>query len=431
MLVLLVFMSFELVSFVSSSSHDCFNVFLRKIDDLINSVNEEHTDEYRFHKLENVSVDTKLNPPHLHRYRGVIGPLPYIKHSLEPLVRQGFADESVFSELLMREKYDIIHLHTLPKPELKNAILDLKKDTNARLIYSPHDILFLNKYYDKNGVTLNEELMAKADTILVGSDFEKEYIKENYETHSRKTKVFPLASGLEELFKKYSVLDYAHLRISELVGDKNDDFAIGYVGPIEKCNGLDGLVDAFKMLSDHEYPVKLYLLGRSDKGYEKHLKEKLKGYEGKYMIINPMHDPVFLNASGLCEGEASDPELRDRLALASYHKFFDLFVMPSYGENGIFSTLDSLLAGTPALVADSGRTESLFIDKGYAKPIANPENPFEIAGKIVEIMNNRSWEKSQLKKVSENLKKEYSQDNLRKFYPKLFKGSRLSLSALR
>lgn len=424
------------------------------IDDMVNSL-KHFRDDYVVDKLENawLYADTS-DYPYLIRYS--YDPLTQDENKeILTFPKDSFEDPWFFKNMLDYEKYNIVHLQTIPTNTLFEAINDHRLEKGTPLVYTAHSLVFwdlvnsqniklekdprkLNSSelrmlkddvmskYQIDSLEMQEQIMDIADEILVPSEFMRGLMRKLYPQYNYKTEVFPLTSDLEGIVRKRengsSITFDGVVNISRNFDfNLEKDFAIGYIGRVIEDKGIDELVDAFKMLVDHNYPVRLYLVGPYDENYGDHIREKLRGYEKKYLLMDPDKDPIFANSLGFSMDELKNNPYKKRLALASYYDFLNLFVMPTHYESASRSTLESLLFRTPALVSNIDGPRDLFVSKGYARPIEDPYNPFEIASKMANMINNYKEEKTNAGRAAKELLEKYSLRNAGAFYNRLFK----------
>ncbi len=424
------------------------------IDDLIASLSPFWL-KYSFDKLANVWIysDSSDYPYLIRHYSGSVNKGENKEILSLPL--ESFEDPAYFKYLLDHENYDIIHLQIVPTNTLFEAINGHRLEKGTPLVYTAHSLVFwdlvnsqniklekdprkLNSSelrmlkddvmskYQIDSLEMQEEIMDIADEILVPSEFMRGLMRKLYPQYNYKTEVFPLTSDLEGIVRKRengsSITFDGVVNISRNFDfNLEKDFAIGYIGRVIEDKGIDELVDAFKMLVDHNYPVRLYLVGPYDENYGDHIREKLRGYEKKYLLMDPDKDPIFANSLGFSMDELKNNPYKKRLALASYYDFLNLFVMPTHYESASRSTLESLLFRTPALVSNIDGPRDLFVSKGYARPIEDPYNPFEIASKMANMINNYKEEKINAGRAAKELLEKYSLRNAGAFYNRLFK----------
>ena len=198
-----------------------------------------------------------------------------------------------------------------------------------------HDIVPL-KYTAWHFVSENEKarylrhlafIKKNSDFILTDSQYEKNEIIRLLNVAPEKISVTYLAVS-SNLMLNASFLKPA----SELMEGK----FILFVGSFEKRKNLEGLIKAFKVISDSFHELKLAVVARRKKGDND---EDIKTFIKKLKIEGKV---VFLN------------DISDNRKLLWLYKNARVFVFPSFDEGFGLPPLEAMAAGTPVVSSNTG-----------------------------------------------------------------------------
>ncbi len=181
----------------------------------------------------------------------------------------------------------------------------------------------------------------------------------------------------EVLKKKYSIGDMT--------------FVIGNLSHFVPHKAHEDLIEAFKVVKERGYKVKLFLAGKGER--ESFLKDMVKrfGLETDVYFI------------GFQE------EVKDLFA------FFDLFVVSSREEGLCSSIIEAFIAGVPVVATDAGGIPELVKDR-LTGLLAKKGDPLSLAQKISFALENMSFMKEMAEKArnfalenltAEKMSKEY------------------------
>lgn len=136
------------------------------------------------------------------------------------------------------------------------------------------------------------------------------------------------------------------------------------VGRLEIKKNIINLIKAYNLLrQERKIKEKLVLVGKPGLGYDQ-IKEEINSSKYKHDIIET--------------GFVASTELKNLYANAS------AFVFPSLYEGFGFPVLEAFAAGVPVVTS---KTSSMPEVAGRAALLIDPENPFEIAAAISQILN--------------------------------------------
>ncbi len=184
----------------------------------------------------------------------------------------------------------------------------------------------------------------KSDSIIVASNYLKNYVMQNFKINDAQIKVVPNFIDLNEIkisVKKEEILK--ELKIPE------ESFIVGYAGRFEKRKGLQRLLNAFQIIIEEKLISEAYLLLVGEGSAEE---EMMVEYAKK----NNLLDRVKIT------GFKSD--------IYNYINVMNAFVLPSYDENFGLSLIEALALGKPSFIfKDSG---------GPTEIITNFQNGFVV-----------------------------------------------------
>ncbi len=88
-------------------------------------------------------------------------------------------------------------------------------------------------------------------------------------------------------------------------------------------------------------------------------------------------------------------------------KVLDVFVQTSLWEGLSLSIMEAMAAGKPVVATNIKGNNELVLD-GVSGYLVQPNNPEELANRIVTILNNKKLAKEMGKRGSERIKKEFN-----------------------
>lgn len=165
--------------------------------------------------------------------------------------------------------------------------------------------------------------------------------------------------------------------------------SIFFVGRLIKIKGVDILIKALQIIKTSIPDIHLYIAGEGP------LRERLESLAVK---LNVDKNITFL-------GFVSDKKIQ---MLAST----DVFVMPSRFESFGIVALEALAAGAPVVAANVGGIPDI-LDNGRYGILVEPENPEDLAQKIIMLIENPDLRKK-LSEMGKQRAKEYSWDHIAK-----------------
>ena len=244
------------------------------------------------------------------------------------------------------KKYAIIHFHNYHS--LTSFLSTISKSKHNKVIFTPHyhgkaHSLVRNLLIHLYHITLGKKIFAAADKVICVSEYEKSLVLRKFKVE-KKLEVIPNGIDLEQFRKIKNV--------------KKDEKTILYVGRLEKYKGVQYIIQALKYLNDW----KLIIVGSG--GYEKRLIELAKN----------------LNVSNKIKFLKNLPKEE----LIRLYKRSSVFVLLSKYEAYGITVAESLLAGTPCIVAKSSALIE-WIDNKNVFGLSLPVNPKELAKAIENV----------------------------------------------
>lgn len=152
----------------------------------------------------------------------------------------------------------------------------------------------------------------------------------------------------------------------------SDAFTIGIVGQVITTKGHDMVIEAFKMLRERGYNIKMLIVGRGNEKFMNFIKAKVKEYDlGQYVEWRSFKN----NPYEIYEG-------------------IDVVVAPStLNEAFGLMACEANMFSLPSVVSERGGQQEIIID-GYNGFKVNPLNPATIAEKIARLYEDRALVKT-------------------------------------
>ncbi len=218
--------------------------------------------------------------------------------------------------------------------------------------------------------------------IIFASPTCKNLIPSKY--HSKSEVIF---NGVD--IKRFTLPNENSVSLLESFGINKENILIIFIGYLSKIKGIDTLIESAKILSQKNDRIKFLIVGdtpETSKEYGKYIRDLVNDYN--------------LNDRVIFSGFRKDiPELL---------KISDIFVLPSRNEACPVCLIEAMAAGKPIIATCVGCVEEL-IDYGKAAIMISPENPEELADKILLLIND----KSKCKEISQ-----YAQSRAKDFFDK-------------
>jgi glycosyltransferase involved in cell wall biosynthesis len=275
-------------------------------------------------------------------------------YSLKNFIKFSF---KVLSHLKKRS-FDVVHCHNLQLLPL--AIL-LKKLKKAPLIFDSCEPDYYSLYPRKlQGMAkIFEKIMAlRAEAILVHNDYQVK----KYRT---------LGHELVELIGSYPPNE---MILETLQGPppRKEKVRIGRIGSIYQDNGIEEILEGFKLLSASTENVELLLAGRVFESYQETFNRLTRGMGDKLKVLGAF-------------------DWRDMPRL--YHQI-DISIL-IYHRSAWFKNItptkffDSLAMGVPVIVSDMGGLREI-VERYHCGLVVDESNPEEVALAIRKLVESPS-----------------------------------------
>ncbi|VVB89281.1 Trehalose synthase [uncultured archaeon] len=274
--------------------------------------------------------------------------------------------------IINEEKIDIVHSHWIPNG-LVGAFC--KKILNKPLIVSVHgsDLIFLNNGFLKYlglFILKNCDLCSVNSTATRDSVISKKIVK--------KLKIIPMGVDLN-LFNPDTVSKINKTPIT-------DDLVILTVGRLSEEKGIKFLIEAMPAILKDIPAVKLMIVG--DGPERKNLEQIVKRYD----LTNVIFVGTVLNED-----------------MNKFYKKADVFVLPSLREGLGVVLLEAMACGIPVIGSNIGGITDIIRNKENGL-LVEPENPKDIADKIIMLLSEEKLKQKFSKNGLETVKEKFSWD---------------------
>lgn len=282
---------------------------------------------------------------------------------------------------LMKEDYDIIHLH-MPDPFNSIYALLASKIRKKPLYVTYHADIIKNRWYHlpfklAYGVFSYQVLKAAAKIIATTPD----YVKESQIPKKFRDKVLIVPNYVDS--GKY---------IPELSGDRiikehslENKKVIFFLGRLVPYKGVEYLIAAYKKVKENVKDTALVIAGSGP------LEEELK----KQAADLKLEDVVFTAAE-----EDDIPE---------YYAACDIFVLPSVTRQEAFGIvlLEAMSSGKPVISTNISGMPYVVGDAGIVVPTRDPE---ALADAIIRILKEKDLRVRMGRRARERVEKEFNKD---------------------
>lgn len=286
-----------------------------------------------------------------------------------------------------RKKYDIINVHNFPAnysvfPFAKNSVW---------MCNEPPIQLYLTPI--KNAFLLF--LLRVIDRLIVRSCLRYSCVSDRF-NYKRFVKIY----GLEPEIINYGV-DYAFFskgnkkRARKMLHLNNKNFVLLQVGTITPLKNQIESVKTVEKLKDKIPNIKLILIGKSDKEYEKLLRQYIQSKKLEKYVIFMEHSP--------------------RETIRDINKLCDVAIFPVKSQGGWLAPFEVLCAAKP-IVVSRALTCSDIIEKHKLGIVTN-----DFATAVLNIYNNRKKYQSMANHGKEWVKKNLTWDTFCEKMTNLFK----------
>ena len=282
---------------------------------------------------------------------------------------------------LMKNEYDIIHVHSIQAiPSLISAMLKKR----AKFIVTPHGISpddkrFLVKFVWGIYKPLSKFICKRADKVIVLGSREKEKIIRLFDINESKIEVIPNGIELEEKPSIHTIYNFGCRYGLE------NFHTILFVGRVSPTKNPEILINAFKIVHTEIYDTKLIFVGPiSDK------------YKSKLIILAK---ELNIDKFVVFTGEINREDVLSAYCCA------DIFVSLGGWEGLPTTMLEAMSFGLPCIMFNSGGVGGVIKDRETGL-IVNELNTKKIAEKIMLLLEDCALREE----ISQNAKKEISEN---------------------
>lgn len=281
---------------------------------------------------------------------------------------------------LLKEGYDVIHVHLFPAQYFVSIAKEISKITPL-MIFTEHSIYNKRRNYSFFKL-LELWTYEKYEKILCVSEQTENFLLE----------------WLPKLRGRTSVI-YPGVFIGDYDNqiDKTKIYDLVFVGRLIKSKGIDTLLESLRLIKEKapKMQLKVAILGKGELDREIiSAKEALKDYiEIEYL------------------GLSND--------VSTCLKLSKVFVLPSRYEGLPISLLESLAVGTPAIAGKVGGIPEV-IEDGVNGILIEPDNPFVLKEAILKILKDDDlrahFSQSAYKTAKEKFEIKHYFDRLKQIY---------------
>ena len=199
-----------------------------------------------------------------------------------------------------------------------------------------------------------------------------------------------------EIFKP---MPQMRAEVRSSLGWKEGDFVIGYCGRLTPVKGIDTLLEAMKLLSEHNDRVRLLVIGGSGEGlgsdtYEKQARALL----GDRVVI-----------TGWVR--------QDEIPL--YWQAADAAVFPSFADAGPLAPMESAACGLPVVASRTGGLQDT-VEDGVTGFLIKPGDAEELSQKIKVLLEDPGLAKEMGTAGRDYIMKNFGWDEITEKYVKLY-----------
>lgn len=337
------------------------------------------TTDMAFNKIDSKKIDTKFGfeVKYFHSYLTILGnPFPL---GLIPY--------------LMKNEYDIIHVHSIHAiPSLISAMLKKR----AKFIVtshgiSPDDKRFLMKFVWDIYRPLSKFICKRADKVIVLGSREKEKIIRLFDINESKIEVIPNGIELEEKPSIHTIYNFkCHFGLENF-------HTILFVGRVSPTKNPEILIKAFKIVHTEIYDTKLIFVGPISDNY----KSKL------IILAKELNIDKFVVFTS---------EINREDVLSAYCRA-DIFVSLGGWEGLPTTMLEAMSFGLPCIMFNSGGVEDAIKD-GETGLLVNELDAVEVSKKISLLLSNNELYKLLSIKGKKLIKNKYIWEDVMRKYKK-------------
>jgi len=174
-----------------------------------------------------------------------------------------------------------------------------------------------------------------------------------------------ISNGIE--YQKYLTFQSTYKFPIEI---KDDEEWLVYIGRVSEEKCLDVLIASFEIVNKEKNNTRLVIIGGGPAKNKLEKKAKKKNLDGKIVFTGAIPNKDLLESGIL--------------------KKMKMFVTPSTSENQPMTILEAMMFGLPIIGVNAKGVPELVEGNGF---IVQPNNPGEMADKILETLNNKELHK--------------------------------------
>lgn len=190
--------------------------------------------------------------------------------------------------------------------------------------------------------------LAKAEGVFVVSEELRDVVESYYPGVAPRTEVVPMGIGGQ--------FQPGDRQVEREGLDLGEGMAVLFAGDLSEEKGIRDLLEARKQVLEQGVDFRIFFAGSGP------LEDEISGVEGCRLL-----------------GSLSQEDL------ASWYRAADLLVLPSHSEGTPLVVMEALSCGTPVLATRVGGVPGL-IEPGLTGELVDPEQPGELAGKLVDLL---------------------------------------------
>lgn len=257
-----------------------------------------------------------------------------VSFNRKPLTKENFRAYKEIKNILKKNNYDVIHVHT----PIASTILRiaLQKNSNTKLIYTAHGFHFFEGAPRKNWLLFYpiEKILSYFTDILITINNE-DYQRAKKKFHAKKTVYIP---GIGIDTGKFSQNNYQTTKIVKDLDLSNNDFILISVGEINKNKNHEIVIRAIAEINNPS--IKYVIVGKGPEQQRlKLLSKELKVNENILFLGYKNNVKYYLNIADAF----AFPSKREGLGLAALEAMAcglpivtsDIHGIRDYSENGV------------------------------------------------------------------------------------------------
>lgn len=280
--------------------------------------------------------------------------------------------------LLIRGKYDILHVHGLGHSSLLVSAVFAKKTGSPKIVCTLHNNLL--RHIDRRLVEL---VLSHVDAfIAVSSSIQQSWFA------SFGVRALLIPNGVDTI-RFNAKIDGSSLRKKMGLEDK---FVVLSVGRLSRQKGLDCLLEAADYLKSRMQNLVILIGGRGEEA------ARLKDWAKKHSLLKMVRFVGFIPSD----------------SLPMYYAACDLFVLPSVFETFALTLLEALSTGKPVVCARVGGAKEIAerFEESLQAKLVNPGDPKGLAEAIVWFASNQEIVREKAKDGYEIIRANYAWESV-------------------